>query len=173
MDTAIDGQKSECTSNGLLGTYLTVSFDTMLKGSAGERGSVFYTFIRGNDGCLNSQLDHRSSLRLYCVESWLMPPLGLEFNAIMFPSETKSVLNTGAWVAGIALLHTDSIDQRPLDQQPNMSDVRTCRYVGRLLVERLQNHELSSSLKTIMFEGISKASIDAQGLWGIQKVCIT
>ncbi|KAL8856806.1 MAG: hypothetical protein Q9178_006643 [Gyalolechia marmorata] len=173
MDTAIDGQKSECTSNGLLGTYLTVSFDTVLKGSAGERGSVFYTFIRGNDGSLNSQLDHRSSLRLYCVESWLKPPLGLEFNAIMFPSETKSVLNAGAWVAGIALLHTDSIDQRPLDQQPNMSDVRTCRYVGRLLVERLQNHELSSSLKTIMSEGTSKVSIDAQGLWGIQKVCIT
>ncbi|KAL8671599.1 MAG: hypothetical protein Q9168_003905 [Polycauliona sp. 1 TL-2023] len=180
MDSAIDGQKSECTKDGLFGVYLTVCFDTRLRGSAGEHGSIFYTFIRGHDGSLGSQHDHRGSLRLYCVESWPKPPEGLEFNAIMFPSETKSVLSAGAWVAAVALLRTDSINQPQLDlgqpqldQQPKKSENHTYRYVGRLLVERLQNHELSSSSKTIMFEGTSKASIDAQGCWGIQKVCIT
>lgn len=172
MDTAIDGQKSECTSDGLLGTYLTVTFDTVLTGSAAEHGSIFYTFICGDNGSLDPQVDYRSSLRLHCVESWPNPPLGLEFNVIMFASEAKSVLDAGAWVAGVALLDTNSISQHQIGQQPNTSDVRKYRYGGRLLVERLRNHELSSSSKTIMFEGTSKALIDAKGIWGIQKVCI-
>ncbi|KAL8757253.1 MAG: hypothetical protein Q9199_002361 [Rusavskia elegans] len=156
MDTAIDGQKSECTSDGLLA----------------EHGSVFYTFIGGDDGSLDPQVDYRSSLRLYCVESWPNPPLGLEFNVVMFASEAKSVLDAGAWVAGVALLDTNSISQHQIGQQPNTSEVRKYRYVGRLPVERLRNHELSSSSKTIMFEGTSKALIDAKGIWGIQKDCI-
>lgn len=153
MDTDSKGQKSECTRDGLFGTYLTVAFDTPLNGSAGEHGSVFNTFVRGDDGSLTPPADHRVSLRLYCVESWPSPPLSLEFNAIMLPSETKTVLDAGAWVAGAAFFHTDSIEQHPQMQDPSMATVRKYRYVGRLLVERLQNHELSSSSETIMLKG--------------------
>lgn len=169
LDTEPQGQKSECTSDGLLGAYLTVTFNTVLRGSASEYGSIFYIFVRGDDGSLDAAAaaaDHRAVLRLYCLESWPQPPESLEFDTVMFPSETdKSVIRAGAWVAGAAFL----ADTTMIDQHHQ----RRYRYVGRMLTERLRSHELSSGAKTIMFEGTEKASVDAEGVWSIRDVCIT
>lgn len=170
LDADVKGERSECTEHGLIGTYLTVSFDNALHGCAGRSGSLFYTWIKGSDDSVNPPGDHRALLRLYCVESWPEPPSSLDFDTVMLPSETRSVMNKGAWVAGAAFSQQDEAIPRHLALQ---NAAGKYRYVGRLLIERLQDREMSSSTGTIMFEGSARTRIDAEGVWSVKRVCIT
>jgi len=173
LDTEVKGEKSECTEQGLFGTYLTLSFDSLLKGSAGELGSIFYIWVNGIDSSVAQPGDYRALLRLYCVESWPKPPCGHDFDTVMLASETRTVISAGEWVAGAAFSHQDSAVEDHQVPRSSTDAIEKFRYVGRLLIERLQNHEMSSSSGTIMFEGSSKANIDAQGFWRVKKDCIT
>lgn len=173
LDTEVKGEKSECTEQGLVGAYLTVSSDSLLKGSASELGSIFYIWVKGSDGSVAPPGDYRALLRLYCVESWPKPPNSHDFDTIMLGSETRTVISAGEWVAGAAFSHQDSAVEDPQAPRSSTGAIGKFRYAGRLLIERLQNHEMSSSSGTIMFEGSSKAKIDAQGVWSVKKVCIT
>jgi len=47
LDTEIEGQKNECTENGLIATYLTVELSIALTGYATKRGSIFYVWVGG------------------------------------------------------------------------------------------------------------------------------
>ncbi|MCJ1244651.1 hypothetical protein MMC30_001850 [Trapelia coarctata] len=95
LDTDVQGEKSECTNQGLVGTYLTVCFDNTLIGSTGEHKSVFYIYVKGSNGSVVPPSDYRALLRLYCVESWPKPPNNHDFDTIMLPSETRTVINAG------------------------------------------------------------------------------
>jgi hypothetical protein len=169
LDVDIEGEKSECTEEGLVGTYLTGCFDSLLKG---KRGSIFYIWVKGSDGSVDPPGDYRALLRLYCIESWPEPPDSHDFDTIMLPSETRTVTSAGEWVAGAAFSHQDRAIEDPHASRSITGGIEKFQYVGRLLIERLQNHEISNSSGTIMFEGIRKAVIDEQGAWSVKKVCI-
>ena len=173
LDTEVEGEKSECTEKGLIGTYLTVSLDRLLKGIARKHGSIFYIWVKGSDGSVAPPGDCRALLRLYCVESWDEQPNSHDFDTIMLGSEIRTVISEGEWVAGAAFCYQDRTVEDPHIPSSSTGGIGKFRYVGRLLIERLQNHEISSSSQTIMFEGNSKAEIDAQGVWIVKKVCIT
>ena len=172
MDTEIEGLKAKCTENGLICTYLTVSFSPAVDGSAAESGSIFYIWVETDDGSVGSHGDHRALLRLYCVESWPQPPVVLQFDTIVFPSEVWALPVRGQWVAGAACLH-HGINDRSVDDTKAASSIGESRFVGRLLIERLQYGGLSSSSKTIMFEGSAKVAIDAKGSWSVKEMRIT
>jgi hypothetical protein len=126
-------------------------------------------WIKGSDGSVAPPGDYRALLRLYCVESWPKPPSSHDFDTIMLGSETRTVISAGEWVAGAAFSHQDSLVKDPQAPRSSTSAIRKFRYVGRLLIERLQNHEIRSSSRTIMFEGSSKAEIDEQGVWSVRR----
>ncbi|KAI4087731.1 MAG: hypothetical protein L6R37_008288 [Teloschistes peruensis] len=167
MDTEVHGTKSECTREGLSGSYLVVSLDFVLKGCAGKHGSVFNVFVKESHDAFNPGSDPRAVLRLYCTESWPRAPAFGEFNTLIFVDELKSAPRPGEWVVGAALF------TEPRVPQLDTSAIEKYCYVGRLLVERLQNHELSSDESTIMFEGTSRVTIDAEGVWSIETMYIT
>ncbi len=175
MDTELNGEKCECTEDGLLGTYLMVNFDNALMGSAGEPGSIFYVWVKANYGGV-TQTDasgYLALLRVYCVQSWPSPADSLAFDTIMLSSETKTIPGAGEWVAGAAFSREDKYEgsSQQLGTKPEIFG--TFKYVGRLLIERLQDQELSSSRGTVMFEGSSRVQIDTGGVWRVKKVCIT
>ena len=172
LDTDVKGEKSECTEQGLIGTYLTVCFDSLLKGSESDGGSIFYIWVNGCDGSVTPPGD-RALLRLYCVESWPKPSYGHNFDTIMLGSETRSVISAGEWVPGAAFSHQDSVVEASQAPRSSTGAIRKFRYVGRLLIERLQNHEMCNSSGTIFFEGASSVLIDASGVWSVKRVCIT
>jgi hypothetical protein len=173
LDTELEGEKSECTQEGLIGTYLMVTFNSFLKGSAARTGSIFYVWAKGSDSSITPTSDNFALLRLYCVQSWPKPPESHEFDTIMLASETKRIPSAGEWVAGAAFSHQDRTDEDSQELSSSTGTFKNFRYAGRMLIERLQDHELSSSAGTIMFEGSSKVDIDAEGIWSVQKVCIT
>lgn len=92
MDTELNGEKCECTEDGLIGTYLMVNFDNVLMGSARESGSVFYVWVKANYGGITrtGASDYLALLRVYCVQSWPSLPDSLEFDTIMLSSEKKN-----------------------------------------------------------------------------------
>ncbi|KAH6666291.1 hypothetical protein B0J14DRAFT_705325 [Halenospora varia] len=174
LDTELTGQKSEATEQGLVGTYLMVALDSTMEGSAGETGSIFYVWVKGGDDSLNVAEDKPALLRLYCVQSWPKPPDSHTFDTIMLANETKRILSAGEWAAGAAFSHQPSAADKDLQAANSRLGIfGNFQYVGRLLIERLQDHELSSSAGTIMFEGSSKVEIETGGTWRVTKVCIT
>jgi hypothetical protein len=92
----------------------------------------------------------------------------------MFQSETRTVISAGAWVPGAAFSHRDcAAAENPQATRSSPDAIGKFQYVGRLLIERMENHEMSSSSGTILFEGSSNVEIDAQGVWSVKKVLIT
>ena len=173
LDTDLTGEKSMCTDQGLFGTYLTVSMDSLLKGSADKYGSIFYVWVKGSDGSVAPSGDYRALLRLYCTESWPKLPDSHDFDTLMFPSETRTVINAGNWVTVAAFSRQDIAVEDPEASRSGIVAIEKFRYVERMLIERLQNQEMSSGSGTIMFEGSSKIVINATGIWSVKKVCIT
>jgi len=174
LDSEVEGEKCDCTAEGLVGTYLTVPLDLILKGSAASHGSIFYIWVNGHEDNLRSETDHRALLRVYCVESWPPPPEGATFNALMLGNETKTIPDPGQWFPGVALLNHDALEQGPKNQaSKSFGANRVYKYVGRVLVERLRNEELSSRTRTVMFEGSEVTQVDAQGTWSVSQICIT
>jgi hypothetical protein len=136
--------------------------------------SIFYIWVNGSDGSVTPPGDYRALLRLYCVESWPKPPQSHKFDTIMFQNETRTVISAGAWVPGAAFSRRDCADgDADTATRSGPGAIVKFRYVGRLLIERVQNHEMSSSSGTIMFEGSTNVRIDAQGIWSVMKVLIT
>lgn len=173
MDTEVQGERSECTQEGLIGHYLMVNFDNVLKGSAGESGSIFYVWVKGSDSSNTSTGDSLALLRVYCVQSWPTPPKSHSFDTIMLPSEAKTILSAGQWTAGAAFFRQLRVNKDPQTSKLSTNILDKFLYVGRLLIERLQNHELGSSTRTIMFPGSSRVNIDTEGIWSVKKICIT
>jgi hypothetical protein len=163
----------ECTTEGLVGTYLTVSLKPPLKGSAAGTGSIFYIWVQSSDDTITSPGDHRALLRVYCVESWPKPPDELEFETIALENETKEIIDAGQWVSGAALSSQDINVDNKQAQSPSTTSIGTFQYIGRVLIERIQDREMASSSGTVMFEGSSKVVINTQGVWIAKKLCIT
>ncbi|CZR69304.1 uncharacterized protein PAC_19204 [Phialocephala subalpina] len=89
LDTELEGQKSECTKSGLVGTYPTVAFDNFLKGSAEKSESISY------------------------VWSSPKPPDSHVFDTVMLASETKTIMSAGEWVPAAAFYRQDRADEDP------------------------------------------------------------
>ena len=189
LDTNVESEQFECTAHGLKGTYLTIFLDQLLKGGAiderlirpskiprmGDTTNIFYIWVNGSNASITAPGDHRALLRLYCNESWPRPPEFRFFNALILPSREyrRTVIEKGQWVAGAALYHEAGVPGESPSLQSDENPIETCRFEGRLLIERLQNHEFSSGAGTFTFEGSSKIVINAQGIWSIREVCIT
>lgn len=170
LDSESEGTKSECTEHGLVGSYLTVRLQTTLQGTASKKGSIFNVFVTA------SQYEHAKSptvLRVNCVETWPSPPYGKSFDAILLADEHMHAPAPGAREAGIALYQQREDQAKGGPDSSYNNNLPTFEPVGRVLIERLRNEEVGSAESTIMFEGSSKAVMDAQGSWSIGKICIT
>ena len=170
LDSESEGKKSECTEYGLVGSYLTVRLSHALQGTASMAGSISNVFITG------SQHDHTESatvIRVSCVESWPKAPDCKPFDAILLADEQMRIPAPGTREAGVALYRQPG--QRVTTEASGSfeGNLPTYEPVGRVLIERLRNEEVGSAEATIMFEGNSKAVIDAQGSWDTSKICIT
>ncbi|KAF2771263.1 FMN-linked oxidoreductase [Teratosphaeria nubilosa] len=86
----------------------------------------------------------------------------------MLKNEQRTVPDLGAMVAAVAML-SQAHPQIDTDNDP----IKAYRFVGRILVERLQYDEMVSETPTLKFEGHKKANVDAQGYWGVKELCLT
>ncbi|KAI1362064.1 hypothetical protein F5Y08DRAFT_313072 [Xylaria arbuscula] len=164
LDTAVaDGDEAECTVSGLIGTYVTVKFNPALIGRGQGHGSIFNLWVEGSAEGVQPARDTRALLRLYCTENW--PCNGLGFDLIILPINLAFILEPGQWVPSVALQKDGCSVQDP--RPPSY------RYVGRLLVERIKDEEMTVSDGTIMFEGRSRVVINTHGKWQTRTLCIT
>lgn len=172
MDAEFEGQKSECTEQGLIGNYLMVD---LVKVLGAQSGSIFYVWITENHGGVTrpDRTDHLALLRVYCNQFWPSPPNNLNFDSICLPDEQKRIMGTGEWAVGVALLKEYGCQDHAHETISGETEFVRFKYVGKLLVERIQDSELSSSSSTIMFGGSARTDIDTEGVWKVRNICIT
>jgi hypothetical protein len=167
--TMTEGNKSECTEVGLVGTYLIVSFDVLLEGSSSGPGCYCCVRVKQSEGIASSG-DDEVLLRLLCINSWPKPPQSLRFNTITLGDGTRAIPEAGEWIFGAALSHQYGFVQDPQTPHASMGGIDKFEYIGGLLVERLQNQETLSSFGSRLQEG---SAVQAEGTWIAQKICIT
>lgn len=164
LDTEVEGPKSLCTETGLLGEYLTLSFQDSLRGCKRSEGSIFYIWVDQNGTDRLVSEDWGLLFRVYCVEAWPEPPDAAIFDAIIMEKQVVSCLEVGDMVAGgAAAAETVAED----DPTPKFS------YIGRVLIQRILVEEMVRDKNTLMFEGSTKVNIDTNGTWVKKAIYIT
>jgi hypothetical protein len=172
LDTETAGAKCECTASGLVGEYSMIALSHSIAGSASGRSSVLNVWVEGGKDKTND-LASSALVRIFCFKSWVPAPLSRSFNAILLHSERNTVPEHGQKLTGVALLREDEPATGQELRQGGGHNATRSQYVGRVLVERLQQGEWIEAKRSVIFEGSSMVVVDAEGTWCVQKVCIT
>ena len=150
-------QKSECTIDGLVGTYLTMLLGPPLKGSAENPGppAMFLVLVNGSIDGVNPSLKFKRILRLACVGPWPSSPNSHDFDTIIFPGRA---VDEGSWARGAAF-------SREILRSGSHSIPRF-KYVGELAIEALKMKDVNMNTSS------GNMKINASGIWGVREVCL-
>jgi hypothetical protein len=185
LDTLADSRKSVCTKDGLFGSYLYLQFDRRLQGcnayqhkrlldrvTEGDdrlRDTNFITWVEG-DKSTGRLEDKGTAFRVYCDESWPAPPETAPFDGVIILTVDNAIPNPGQMWPAVGLVHDEVSDTL---KSASASDNPICKYVGRLIVERLRMEELAHATPTIMYTGADYTVIDAKAELRVLSLCIT
>ncbi|KAH6663306.1 hypothetical protein F5X68DRAFT_251516 [Plectosphaerella plurivora] len=164
-DTEHHGPSAVCTSDGLTGSYVVVKLSNTLRGfrtGAGE--SVFYLWVDGDGGEAVLAAPKHALLRVYCVDTWPESPEGLHFDAIYMTEASAKLLRPGQWIAGASALESVA----PTDDKDHP---RRFAHVHRVVVERMEEHELLKETGSVLASGSAKTIIDC--VCTIERICIS
>jgi hypothetical protein len=170
MDTNPDGNKSICTTKGLVGRYILASLSEPLQGCNKGPDSIFLVILEKHEAWPNTG---KTALRIYCTESWPCPPQAWAFDAVVFSIPARTIPAEGKWLPGVALLREGSSNSSSHQGSKTDSRLPDYAFVRRVLVERLRYEEVVQSRATVMYSGADRTIVDAGGEWIIDEICIT
>jgi hypothetical protein len=113
--------------------------------------------------------DKGTAFRVYCDESWPAPPETAPFDGVIILTVDNAIPNPGQMWPAVGLVHDEVSDTL---KSASASDNPICKYVGRLIVERLRMEELAHTTPTIMYTGADYTVIDAKAEPRVLSLCI-
>ncbi|KAK4901936.1 hypothetical protein LTR49_027151, partial [Elasticomyces elasticus] len=125
---------------------------------------TLHVWLRGGD-IEDPEHTPTALLRIYCVKSWPAPPGIKLFDAIVFPYEARSVPNSSVMTAGAACIRQSEGKWEPGAARSGLVDTPIVELIGRVLIERLRDEDLSSESAIIMFQGSSKVDVNGNDFW--------
>jgi hypothetical protein len=184
LSTGPNSQKSICTTDGLIGTYLYLRFDRRLQGcnayphqrlldrvineEARSRNQNFIIWVE-DDKSTGRLEDKGMAFRIYCDETWPAPPDSTSFDGVIILTVDNVVPISGQMVPLVALLR-----QEPLGASPatHLGDNLVCNYIGTGMVERLRLEEFAHATPTIMYTGANYTLVEAYAELRASQLCI-